>query len=120
MTAVGALCFLLGNMWDYPMKYFVKNYYLSEYAGYVENCDNAMREHFLAKSTIVSEPSYNSMLQGESAELALVDCHEYDKFRKYLLSLGLEENDLSIMGLHAIERKKTDLIQLVKEHEIRY
>ena len=56
----------------------------------------------------------------QSAERGLIDCHYYDKFRKKLIDWGLNANDLSAMGLKAIENKRTDLSKLVKEHEIRY
>ena len=84
------------------------------------NCDNAMREHFIAKSQVSELPSTSTVASLQSAEVALIDCHEYDKYRKRLISFGLNENDLAIMGLRAIEEKKSDLSNLVREHEIRY
>jgi len=36
------------------------------------------------------------------------------------MSFGLNDEDLASMGLVAIESKKADLHNLVKEHEIRY
>ena len=56
----------------------------------------------------------------ESAEIALIDCHDYDVLRKKLLSLGLVSLDLSSMGLEAIEKEAFDLQKLVRIHEIRY
>lgn len=79
-----------------------------------------MREHFIAKSRVGQLPSAEAVQALNSAEVGLIDCHEYDKFRKKLLSLGLNDSDLASMGLVAIERKKADLQTLVREHEIRY
>ena len=95
-------------------------YFQKDFGEHVYNCDNAMREHFIAKSTMNKFKNDNAMSQLSSSEVALVDCHEYDKFRKMLLRIGLTENDLSAMGLQAIEDKKSDIQVLIREHEIRY
>lgn len=79
-----------------------------------------MREHFIAKGRVVSEPDDKEFAALLNAEVALIDCHEYDKFRKMLLRIGLNENDLAAMGLLAIEDKSSDIQKLVQEHEIRY
>ena len=112
--------FLLGTLWDVPLRALARQFYQKDYGNHVFNCDNAMREHFIAKSQLSSQPSPSAVSFLQSAEVALIDCHEYDKFRKRLISLGLTENDLAIMGLKAIEEKQTDLSNLVREHEIRY
>ena len=38
------------------------------------------RQHFIAKSRVVSLPSSATASSLKSAELGLIDCHEYDKF----------------------------------------
>lgn len=79
-----------------------------------------MREHFIAKSRVGHLPSTAAVQALNSTEVGLIDCHEYDKFRKKLISFGLADSDLASMGLVAIESKKSDLQTLVREHEIRY
>ena len=98
----------------------ISNYYQDEFGQHVFKCDNAMRVHFIAKSRVSQHPSKESVQALDSAEVGLIDCHEYDKFRKKLKSFGLNDSDLASMGLLAIERKKADLQTLVREHEIRY
>ena len=112
--------FILAIVWDMPYRKLLKSIYLTDYGEHVFLCDNAMRQHFIAKSRVVNEPSKANVNSLQSAEVGLLDCHEYDKFRKSLISLGLNENDLSEMGLKAIESSRTDLSTLVKQHEIRY
>lgn len=112
--------FILGQFWDFPHRYFLKKIYLGEYGEHVFLCDNAMRQHFIAKSRVVNSPSGATANSLRSAELGLIDCHEYDKFRKKLITFGLNDNDLSQMGLKAIEKSRTDLSTLVKQHEISY
>jgi hypothetical protein len=114
------LGFVGGQTWDLPYKFFLKQIFLNEYGEHVFLCDNAMRQHFIAKSRIVSSPSTETGSSLKNAELGLIDCHEYDKFRKKLITFGLNENDLSEMGLKAIEKSRTDLSTLVKQHEISY
>ena len=112
--------FISATVWDMPYRKLLKSIYLTDYGEHVFLCDNAMRQHFISKSRLVSEPNKANVNSLHNAEVGLLDCHEYDKFRKSLISLGLNENDLSEMGLKAIERSRTDLSTLVKQHEIRY
>ena len=98
----------------------MKKYYQTEYSEHVYECDNAMRNHFIAKVSLESNSNEQNIKKLQASELGLVYCHEYDKFRKHLISLGLSDNDLSEMGLLAIEGSRTELNQIVKEHEIRY
>jgi hypothetical protein len=79
-----------------------------------------MRNHFIAKSQVADVVDEQTVENLAEAEIALVDCHDYDVFRKRLISYGLTENDLSIMGLNVIEEKGGDIRKLVRIHEIRY
>ena len=56
----------------------------------------------------------------EAAEVALIDCQDYDLMRKRLLQWGLRENELALMGLQAIEEKSSSLQRVIEIHEIRY
>ena len=114
------LGFIGGQVWDLPYKFTLKQVFLNRYGEHVFLCDNAMRQHFIAKSRVVSLPSTETVSSLKSAELGLIDCHEYDKFRKKLITYGLNENDLSEMGLKAIEKSRTELRTLVEQHEISY
>ena len=122
LIIIAAICvgFLLGNAWNLPYKYSLKRYFVSEYGKHVFSCDNAMRQHLISKSLISESPNDQNLTSLQSAELGLIECHYYDKFRKKLISLGLDDNDLAEMGLKAIESSKTDLNILVRQHEIIY
>lgn len=117
-------CFIagivIGSFWTYPYRYMLSNYYQDDYMNMVFLCDHAMRENFLAKAKALQTPGHDTSKELYASELALIDCHEYDKFRKYLGSLGLTQDDLGLMGLEAIERKGSDIRSLVRIHEIRY
>jgi len=118
--ALLAIIFVAGAYADQPKRAVMRAYFQEAYGQQVFRCDNAMREHFIAKSQAAADPTEISANALHQAEIGLIDCHEYDVYRKSLLSLGLEESDLSIMGLKAIEARGADIQQLVRVHEIRY
>ena len=55
-------------------------FYQAEYGEHVFRCDNAMREHFIAKNVVVTNLDTQSVAELKAAELALIDCHDYDPF----------------------------------------
>jgi hypothetical protein len=83
-------------------------------------CDAAMREQLIAKQELALRPSSSNVETLRAAEIALIDCQDYDMLRKHLISWGLTENDLSLMGLKAIEARVDTLQKVIKIHEIRY
>jgi len=90
--------------------------------GYQEatyRCDRAMRNHLVAKEQVYRSPGKDTVVALRAAEVALLDCQDYDMLRKRLILWGLDENDLSLMALQAIEAKDRDLQQVVEIHEIR-
>lgn len=90
------------------------------YAKLTYACDRAMREHMLAKFKVAEAPTQETVDLLESAELALLDCQDYDLLRKRLLMWGLTENELSLMMLNAVETDARTLQQVVEAHEIRF
>ena len=63
--------FILGQVWDLPYRQFLKTFYLGQYGEHVFLCDNAMRQHFIAKSRTVNSPSNATANSLRSAELGL-------------------------------------------------
>ena len=91
-----------------------------EYKELMYQCDHAMREHYIAKKAVEAETNELSIKNLKSSELGLIRCHEYDKKRKVLLSKGLSESDLQMLGLEALEEKEYELREFVEIHEFRY
>ena len=83
-------------------------------------CDHAMREHLVAKQAVVQQPSAKTVANVQAAEIALLDCQDYDLMRKKLMRWGLSENELSEMSLKAVEERAGTLPDVVRTHEIRY
>lgn len=91
-----------------------------DYQALMFQCDHVMREHFIAKQLVKANPSDKTIANLNASEVGLVTCHEYDKLRKQLLSYGVSEAQLSIIGLEVIEAKSEDVRRFVEIHEIRY
>ena len=119
-TLVVAAAFIVGLFSTPVLKLLVTSSYQQEYSTLVFKCDQAMRDHFLAKARIVKELNELNSVLLPQAEVALIDCQDYDIMRKRLLSYGLTESDLGGMGLAAIEKYGTDIRKIVRIHEIRY
>jgi hypothetical protein len=83
-------------------------------------CDDAMRVHFIAKSKVIKNINSDNIKDLSASEIALLDCHDYDRMRKKLISKGLSLNEIQEIGLEAIESEKSDLKKIVRIHEIRY
>jgi hypothetical protein len=94
--------------------------YQERYGTLVFKCDQAMREHFIAKARLEDVPDAERAALVLQSEVALLDCHDYDVLRKRLLQLGITEIDLAAMGLAAIETRGSDIRETVRIHEIRY
>jgi len=92
----------------------------TSYAALVFRCDNAMREHLIAKQIAIATPSEHTADGLRRAEIGLFDCQDYDIYQKRLMQLGLTENELSLMRLRAIEARADTLHEVVATHEIRY
>ena len=82
-------------------------------------CDSAMREHFIAQARLGETADSSTAQEVVAAEIALIDCQDYDLLQKRLNQLGLRDNELSLMRLRAIEGRNGRLDEVVRIHEIR-
>ena len=111
---------LIGSFWDQPHRYLLRSIYQNIYAKHMYRCDSSMRDHFIAKAQVNTEITKENVENLIETEVSLIDCHDYDMYRKKLISYGLNDHDLSLMGLKIIEKKGSDIQNLVRIHEIRY
>ena len=118
LILVAMLGFILGSTWRYPQQYLVMKVYGKTYSDKLYKCDNAMRDHYIAKAKLMYQADKTNLQDLESSELSLIDCHSYDKLRKKLIWFGLTDNELGMLGLKAIEQNKVDLSKIVEIHEI--
>jgi len=94
--------------------------YKEDYQTLMFQCDNVMRDHLIAKNRVIYEKSEMSLKQLNASEVALLSCHDYDKLRKKMRIWGVTKNELSYLGLEAIEKNTKDLMKYVEIHEIKY
>ncbi len=94
--------------------------YKEDYKTLMFLCDNVMQNHLIAKNKVNVDKSNESIKQLQAAEVGLLSCNDYDTMRKKLISWGLTENDLSQIGIEALEEKASDVRTFVRTHEIKY
>jgi hypothetical protein len=97
-----------------------KHVYGERYKNLMFQCDEVMRTHFVAKNNALRAPSEQSIGELRAAEVSLLSCHDYDKLRKRLQTLGVTDAELSGLGIEAIEEKAKGVRIFVETHEVRY
>lgn len=78
------------------------------YMTLVNACDIAMESAWYGSD---SDPE-----ERLSQDIHLLDCHEYDKLRKQMLFLGLNESYLSWLGLKSLEIHQRPASELAEQH----
>jgi hypothetical protein len=91
-----------------------------DYKKLMFQCDQVMRDHYIAKRALEFDTSPENLRNLQSSELGLLDCHDYDKLRKRMVAWGLSGDDLSVIGIEALEEQDYELREFVEIHEIRY
>ena len=102
------------------MPMFAEVLFKKDYQALMFKCDNVMRDHLIAKNRVMFEVSDRSLLQLKAAEIGLISCHDYDRLRKKMKLWGVSNNELSFMGLEAIEKNAKDIMKYVEIHEVKY
>lgn len=105
---------------DLAIPFVAEARYGDRYKELMFQCDNVMRDHFIAKNNVLSAPSPEAFNRLRTAEVGLLTCHDYDVLRKKLIALGVSENRLAQIGLEIIEARAKDVRSFVEKHEIRY
>jgi hypothetical protein len=113
------LVFVYGII-EYIVPHVVLGSYKEEYQSLMFQCDHVMREHFIAKQQVLAEPSEIAIKNLDASEVSLLTCHDYDLLRKKMLSFGVSEHKISMVGLEVMEKKVNDVRHFVETHEIRY
>jgi hypothetical protein len=94
--------------------------FANEYKELMFQCDSVMRDHMIAKNRVIHEKNEEAIMDLKSAEIGLLSCHDYDKLRKKMMIMGLTAEEISYIGLEAIEERTKDLMKYVEIHEFKY
>ncbi|WP_157958439.1 TIGR03982 family His-Xaa-Ser system protein [Salinicola lusitanus] len=79
-------------------------------------CDMAMHEEVTIRQLEFEREQLPDMRL--SADVGMLVCHEYDKLRKKMLSEGVSDNELAILGLEALENEQITVEQMVDSHRM--
>lgn len=101
---------------EYALPFVVDQYYADEYRKLVAECDEAMHEEAALRPRTAG--AAKDPVLSISAEVGLSVCHEYDKLRKRLLTLGVTEERLALHGLEALEIEQIPVSRMVNPHRI--
>lgn len=111
VLAVGILAFLFI---EYAWPALVLRTHSEEYQRLVVECDNAMHDEVALRDYRGDK----AKLLHTSADVALLVCHHYDKLRKKLLVAGVTDDELSLLGLEALEHQKISVMRMVEPHRM--
>lgn len=120
LNLIAVVCCVAITIKFIAMPVIAKTMFADKYKELMFQCDNVMRDHMIAKNRVIHDKTDEAIKDLEAAEMGLISCHEYDKYRKIMLSWGLNDHDLSLIGLEAIEANQEDLMKYVELHEFKY
>lgn len=91
-----------------------------EYKLLTLQCDQAMHSEVVLRTPQQSleVTEQQARLLNASADVELTVCHDYDKLRKRLLTAGLTEDDLALLGLEALEVERITVKRMVEPHRM--
>ena len=111
-----SVCLVVIVIMEYGVPFVADSYYRAAYRQLVVDCDQAMHDEVaLRDGTQISSTERKLVI---SADVDLAVCHEYDKLRKRLLSLGVSEEKLALRGLEALEIEQIPVSRMVEPHRM--
>ncbi|MGY8872402.1 MAG: TIGR03982 family His-Xaa-Ser system protein [Pseudomonadales bacterium] len=105
---VGVFCLIwLAKNAIGPSAAFV--FFYNDYLQLSSQCADAMDESWFLEQK-------ESPALDKTAQIHLLACHEYDKTRKIMLSMGVPESALAYIGLKALEINQKSAEKFVEQH----
>lgn len=120
LNLLTALVVLAGAVFYVGGPAIAKMMWGEEYKSLMYECDHAMKEHYIAKRQVEIDVNEMALKNLEATRLGLMVCHDYDKLNKKLRGMGMDSDQMSALGLEAIEERNYDLNKFVEIHEFRY
>jgi hypothetical protein len=114
--AVIALCLSVIVAMEYIVPALADRYYRDDYRKLAYQCDQAMHEEAALRPGTAGAAKDPKLAL--SADVALMVCHDYDKLRKHLLTLGVSEDRLALHSLEALEVEQIPVSRLVEPHRM--
>ena len=101
---------------DYARPLIAEYSHGDEYKLLALNCDLAMHEEAALRGLIGNDPQTERLRL--SADVGMMVCHDYDILRKRLLTQGVSEDQLSMLGLEVLEVEQITVQQMVDAHRM--
>ena len=107
------VCISAGYLWkSLGLAHYSYYRYKSEFMELTLKCAHAMDSNWYIEQLELPEVQ-------KSSEIQLLDCHDYDKLRKTMLSHGVNEYQLSHLGLVALEIHQKSAKEMSLHHKFR-
>jgi len=120
LNTLAVLVILASAVFHFGGPAFAKMMWGEEFKSLMYECDHAMKEHYIAKRRVEIDVSDMALKNLDATRLGLMVCHDYDKVNKRLELMGMNREQISDLGLEAIEERNYDLSKFVETHEFRY
>jgi hypothetical protein len=111
-----ATCLLFIVLFQYVKPIAADLYYRNEYRKLTLECDQAMHDEAALRPNSAEDGTDPNL--SLSALVGLTVCHEYDKLRKWMLVLGVSEEQLALHGLQALENEQIPVSRMVEPHKM--
>ncbi|MGY8914666.1 MAG: TIGR03982 family His-Xaa-Ser system protein [Flavobacteriales bacterium] len=110
-----AICLLIITIQMYAVPTYAKWKYGGYYKKLTSDCDMAMHNEAALRENTDFENHPNLYI---TSEIEMLVCHEYDLLRKKMLSMGIDENYLSLLNLESLENQKIPLKLMIEPHKM--
>lgn len=101
---------------EYVRPWVAERNYGEEYKRLAFACDMAMHEEAALRQK--ADGTLASRALHLSADVGMMICHDYDKLRKKMLTNGVSEDRLSMLGLEVLEIEQITVKQMVDAHRM--
>lgn len=112
-TAIGLAVIIT---YDYIRPWIADQIYSEEYKRLAFACDMAMHEEASLRQKSGDSRETEALIL--SADVGLMICHDYDKLRKTMLTYGISEDRLAMLGLEVLEVEQITVQQMVDAHRM--
>ena len=114
--AMIAACLLVIVVMEYVRPFVAGAYYAPEYRELAAQCDLAMHDEAALRPGTAGAAKDPALVV--SGMVGLTVCHEYDKLRKRMLTLGVTEDQLALYGLEALESELIPVARMIEPHKM--
>lgn len=114
LVIAGSLLFLIAV--EYVRPFAVSWYYQDEYSQLALECDQSMHDEAALRAGTAGAAKDPAL--EISGMVGLAACHQYDVLRKTMLTNGVSEERLALIGLKGLENEQIPVSRMVDPHRM--